>query len=183
MVAQLTAADHKEIAKGLLKAPTPEKAEVLLPTLPGCKLSKWSMKMVTALGNYGVHALMYKGLEVAVFWKRQTSEVIPDPSDPVPEGVLENPDDVWAVLYLNGKSSRQLVGSVADEIKSLQTDLANQYIQIEAFERIVDASSKSAQSKEIHRLQEELAQSGEAIKALKVELSASKAKLRIAKIK
>lgn len=141
MCTQMNKDDQKEIAKGLALAVTPEKAKALLP-VPG-KRTNWSLRMVTMTGNYGVQALMYKGLEVAAFWKRQTSEVQPDPSDPVPEGVLENPDDVWARLDLFHKSARQLVGAVAEDLKSLKLENATKDIQIQALERINQANDKT----------------------------------------
>lgn len=144
MTTQFTDADMKEIAKGLIKAQSPDKAKELLPQ-PG-KPSKWSMRMVSLVGDYNVQSLHYKGLEVAAYWKRQTSEVIPDPSDPVPEGVLENPDDVWVRFDLLYKSARQLNGAMAGDLDSLQTKNINQDIQIEALNRVIKAKDKTIKS-------------------------------------
>lgn len=144
MVAQFTELDMKEIAKGLIKATTPDKAKVLLP-VPG-KPSKWSMRMISYVGDYNVQSLHYKGLEVAAFWKRQTSEVIPDPSDPVPEGVVENPDDVWVRFDLLYKSARQLTSAVASDLDSLQKTNTNLGIQVEALNRVIEANDKTIKS-------------------------------------
>jgi hypothetical protein len=113
MVNQFNAVDLKEIAKGLAHAISPVKAKELLPQ-PG-KRSVWSMRQISLVGNFDVQSLHYKGLEVAVFWRRQLSEVTPDPSDPVPEGVIEHPDDVWVRLDLIGKSARQLMQLMQSE--------------------------------------------------------------------
>lgn len=144
MVAQFTEVDMKEIARGLLQATTPDKAKVLLPQ-PG-KPSKWSMRAVSYVGDYNVHSLHYKGLEVAAFWKRQTSEVIPAPSDPVPEGVLENPDDVWVRFDLLYKSARQLTSAVASDLDSLRKDNTRLSAQVEALNRVEEANGLTIKS-------------------------------------
>jgi hypothetical protein len=147
MISQFSAIDNKEVSKGLALAITPEKAKELLPR-PG-KQTKWKLiqnSSVGLCGTYDVQQLLYKGLEVAVFWKRQTSEVIPDPSDPVPEGILENPDDVWARLDLFHKSARQMVGVVGAELNTLRSELASKDAQIQAQKRIKQADDKTIET-------------------------------------
>lgn len=141
MVSQFNDVDKKEIAKGLIKAITPIKAESLLP-VPG-KPSKWSMRLVSLVGNYDVRSLHFKGSEVAVFWKRQTSEVIPDPSDPVPEGVLENPDDVWIRFDLFSKSPRQLLGAIQDDLDNCAKERTRLQIEIDSLHRIKEADGQT----------------------------------------
>ena len=144
---QFNEEDQKIIARGLVKAITPKAAEQLLPA-PG-KPSKWTLQQNTSVGIIGTYTLCilkYKGLEVAVFWKRQTSEVTPDPSDPVPEGVLESPDDVWARLDLFNKSPRQLVNVVANDLETLQREHVACKIHIEAQARIIEANNKTIAS-------------------------------------
>lgn len=144
MVSQFNKEDQKEIAKGLIAAITPEKANELLPR-PG-KQSKWSMRQVSLVGNFDVRSLHFKGLEVAAFWRRQTSEVIPDPSDPVPEGVLENPDDVWSRMDLFHKSARQMVGVVGEDLKSLQNENIAKDVYIETLKSELLANDKTIKS-------------------------------------
>lgn len=149
MISQFNKEDEKEIAKGLIKATTPVKAEALMP-VPG-KPSRWSMRLVSFVGNYDVRSLHFKGSEVAVFWKRQTSEVIPDPSDPVPEGVLENPDDVWVRFDLFTKSPRQLLGAIQDDLDNCAKERTRLQIEIDSLQRI-----KAADSQTIKTLQGQL---------------------------
>lgn len=144
MVSQFNKEDQKIIAKGLLLAVTPEKAAQLLPA--PSKPTKWRLvknSSVGLCGTFDVQILYYKGLEVAVFWKRQTSEVIPDPGDPVPEGILESQDDVWARMDLIHKSARQLVGVVGEDLKLMKSELASKDAQIQALQRIKQADDKT----------------------------------------
>jgi len=134
-------ADKKEIIKGLAFATTPIKAKTLLPQVG--KPSKWSIRQISQIGNFDVQSLHFKGLEVAVFWKRQTSEVIPDPSDPVPEGVLENPDDVWVRFDLFVKSARQLTGAVQQELAKLQQEIDLKDLLLKAKDRDLEVNSKT----------------------------------------
>jgi hypothetical protein len=51
--------------------------------------------------------LLYKGFEVAVFYKRQLTEVKLEPGDRYPEGVLQDPEDAWQRLDLLGSSAKK----------------------------------------------------------------------------
>lgn len=147
MVAQFTPQDHKIIAKGLVKATTPSKAEVLLPQpgdnlLPREQRSKWSMRSVSLIGNADVWVLLYKGLEVAVFFRRQTSLITPEPGDPIPEGYLQHADDVWARMDLFSKSPRQLVGSVREELAEKDREIQRLTIEVETQSHLLKTQAK-----------------------------------------
>lgn len=155
MVGQFTPEDEKVIAKGLIMATTPTKAKALLPTPE--KKTKWSLKPLMLAGNYDIHLLLYKGLEVALYFKRQTSVITPDPEDPMPEGHLENSDDVWIRLELFHKSPRQLVGAVRDEIVELNREITRLNTLLEAKNAIIaaDEQTRKTLQGQIKSLQEQ----------------------------
>lgn len=66
----------------------------------------WSYEHMDSLGRAGV--LKYKGVETAVFWKRQSTKIVVQPHDPVPTGILREPDDIWMRYELFGISARQV---------------------------------------------------------------------------
>lgn len=175
-VATFSPADMKIIAKGLIIATTPERAKALLPKVAGHQFVTplWQLRMVTFTGNHDVYALLYKGLEVAAFWKRQTSEVIPDPEDPVPEGVLENPDDVWVRFDLLYKSARQLTLAVSDDLTSLR----NENIQLKAHVDALNRMSSVSLQKKIKSLEGFIETNGTTIKSLQSQVRTLEAKLK-----
>lgn len=65
----------------------------------------WQYEIKDYQGQVGV--LKFKGVEAAVFYKRQVTEIEPLPVDPVPEGVIRDPDDAWVRLDLLGLSARR----------------------------------------------------------------------------
>jgi hypothetical protein len=144
MVGQFTVQDEKEIAKGLVIGTTPEKAKKLLPT--PIKKTKWSLKPLMLVGNYDAHLLQYKGLEVALYFRRQVSIVTPEACDPAPEGVLQNPDDVWARIDLFQKSPRQLVGTVTAELESKDREIIRLNYEIEAKDALLSADEHTMKS-------------------------------------
>ena len=73
----------------------------------------WQYEIKDYRGQVGV--LMYKGVEAAVFYKRQVTEVEPLPVDPVPEGVIRDPDDAWVRLDLLGLSARRAGGRLGKQ--------------------------------------------------------------------
>ena len=144
---------EKVIAKFLLAAISPDKARVEMQRLN--KLSKYplmnpfSCRQISLVGNFDVQAFFYRGLEIAVFWKRQLSEVIPDPSDPVPEGVIEDPDDVWARLELSIKSPRQLLSAIQsdlNQVSRLEAECAAKDRIIEANDRTINQLQKQIEA-------------------------------------
>jgi hypothetical protein len=135
MVRQFTDEDTKIITKGLIKALTPQKAKDLLPT-PSTPRSKWMLRSVSQVGSFDVQILMYKGLEVALFFKRQTSIITPELEDPTPEGCIEDEDDIWVRMELFGKSPRQLVGSVAKELADKDLEISTLKMALESKDRV-----------------------------------------------
>lgn len=51
--------------------------------------------------------LLFRGIEVALFFKRQVSELAPGLGEKPPEGEIKDPDDVWQRLDLLGPSAKK----------------------------------------------------------------------------
>lgn len=151
MVTQFTDEDRNIISKGLIVATNPIRAAVLLPKAdehlkPQRERSKWSMRALSLVRDFDVQILMYKGVEVALFLKRQTSVVTPEPEDPAPEGVLEDDEDIWARLDLFSKSPRQLVGSVRDELAARNDEIAKLTSYVETLKKALADEARTITS-------------------------------------
>lgn len=146
MVHQLKPEDKKIIEKGLALATTPDKAATLVQKPEPGKKCFWTLKMVSLIGTNDIRVLAYKNLEVAVFVKRQTSKVTPEPEDPSPEGVLENAEDVWARVDLFIKSPRQLLKSVQEELEQCRKDLALVEVDKANLKRLHEADERTIKS-------------------------------------
>ena len=96
----------------------------------------WSYKIDNS-GRVGV--LAFRGTEVAVFYKRQTTEVIPEPGELMPEGILQEPTDVWMRFDLMGRSSREQNLFLAQRHSRLEEEVAIQKQEIQAKESFVNA--------------------------------------------
>jgi hypothetical protein len=81
----------------------------------------WQYEILDHMGR--VVALKYKGVEVAVFVKRQITEVEPVFDDPIPEGVIKDPQDAWVRLDLLGVSARKASSLVGRQKKSIEEEL------------------------------------------------------------
>lgn len=68
--------------------------------------SLWFYTIMDMMGGR-VGLLKFKGIEVALFFKRQTTELVMQPGSPLPEHPIEDPDDVWQRLDLMGPSARR----------------------------------------------------------------------------
>lgn len=175
MVTQFTDEDMKIISKGLIKAVTPVKARELLPT-PQQSKSKWMLRSVSHVGTFDVQILMYKGLEVALYLKRQTSIVTPELGDPAPEGCIESEDDVWARLDLFSKSPRQLVGSVANELAAKDLEITRLHIELESKDRLGKHYEIIGLRNELKAKEHELDTAAKQIKVLTSQLALAKRK-------
>lgn len=162
MVAEFSDKDIKTISKGLIKATTPDNAKPLLPTpkdldLPKEKRSRWSMERpTTGNGTYDIHVLKYKGLEVAVFYRRATHTIEPEPMDPVPVAALRDPDDVWVRLELFNKSPRQLVGKVREEMQEQTQRISSLENEVATLRSLKEHETKQLRD-QVERLKRELA--------------------------
>ena len=68
----------------------------------------WScLKLDGAHGLGRAFLVSYKGIECALFFKRQLTEIKLQEGDRHPEGVLKDPDNAWQRLDLLGKSAKE----------------------------------------------------------------------------
>jgi hypothetical protein len=65
----------------------------------------WGYVILDSIKRCGV--LTLKGIEVALFFKRQITDYIPGAGEPLPEGIIEEPADAWMRLDLLGASARE----------------------------------------------------------------------------
>lgn len=67
--------------------------------------SDWKYVKVDTLGNIGI--LNYRGIQVALFFKRQVTEIAPIVGEKPPENPITDPDEVWQRLDILGPSAKK----------------------------------------------------------------------------
>lgn len=101
----LTASKMNELDKekvlSILKTITTGPEVMNLPTAT----NGWNCLKLDMFGK--AILVSYHGVEVALFYKRQLTEIKLLPGDRFPEGVLRDPNDAWQRLDLLGKSAKQ----------------------------------------------------------------------------
>lgn len=172
MTHQLNEVDKKIVTKGLLHAITPLEAKELVLTQPG-----WMFRDISLIKDFECGVLMYKGLAVALYYKRQVSKIEPEPYEPVPSGALENPKDVWARLDLFSKSPRQLVADAQEELLLKDQEIIELKQQLEAM-KVLNASFEVKQKKhlmsQLRDTQSQLSEANTKIAALEKQLRSHK---------
>lgn len=117
-----TDTDNKIIAKTLMALNTDKQAQAVVTKIEWH--NPWGFSYAVSLkGPERIGILTYKGVEVALFFKRYTVDVVPAPEDPVPEGALENLEDVWIRFDLFGQSIRQQHKTIRNEIITQEREL------------------------------------------------------------
>jgi hypothetical protein len=97
--------EWKAQVTSVMKTVTSGAEAMTLPDKPG---SGWSCIVADRnAGNGRVLVVSFAGTEVALFYKRQLTEIIPEPGDKTPEGVLQDPREAWQRLDLLGHSAEQ----------------------------------------------------------------------------
>ena len=81
----------------------------------------WQYEILDRVGRVSV--LKYRGAEVALFFKRQIQEFEPLPIDPIPEGIIKDPNDAWQRYDLFGLSARQVSARVGKANRNLEEEL------------------------------------------------------------
>jgi hypothetical protein len=127
---QLNDKDKKLVAKTLVKITNAVQAKALV-----VKGGKWGFSMAASLDTPRMGILSYKGVEISVFFKRYTTMVVPDAMDPVPEGALENQDDVWKRFDLFGWSIHKIHKSVREEVTSQEIENQLQSVELSALQK------------------------------------------------
>jgi hypothetical protein len=98
--------------------------------------SDWSYQMIDLHGRVGI--LKYKGIEIALFIKRQLSPHRITGDTPLSEKRLNNPDDAWMRLDLSGLSARQSKRPTLDYIRKLEEKIERLTYKNETLAAIVD---------------------------------------------
>lgn len=102
----------------------------------------WGCFTADTLGN--VKILRYKGVDAVLYYKRPVTEIEPFPGDPVPLGVIEDPQDVWVRFELLGASARKVAAISTHERLQLTKQIHNLTIEIQAAEADRDRAEKLA---------------------------------------
>jgi hypothetical protein len=136
-VHQLNDKDQKIVDKALVLCTNPVEAKKYLLKQPG-----FSYRDISLVKDFECGVLVYKGLAVALFYKRQVTKIEPEPMDPVPTGALESLEDVWARLDLFTKSPKQLVGSLKEELLEKERTILELQQQLRATETLQIAANK-----------------------------------------
>lgn len=89
--------------------------------LQGLK-SDWAYKVIDNLGHVGV--LEYRGIQVALFFKRQVSEIMPVVGEKPPENPITDPDEVWQRLDILGSSAKKANVVLKNYHDQLEEDIA-----------------------------------------------------------
>jgi molecular chaperone GrpE (heat shock protein) len=121
-----------ELGATLMKISTGTEAKALAGQPPG-----WGYEVLDTLGRIGV--LRMRGVDVALFFKRQCQEVAVEECDPVPEGEIQDPIDVWVRLDLMGQSARQVNQRIKQQINIMSADNQLNNTQLAAKEQIITA--------------------------------------------
>jgi hypothetical protein len=95
--------EWKAQVTSVMKTVTSGPEAMTLPEKPG-----WACIVADRnAGNGRVLIVSYSGTEVALFFKRQLTTIIPEPGDKTPEGVMQDPREAWQRLDLLGHSAEQ----------------------------------------------------------------------------
>ena len=92
--------EDRELVEGTLKPIVTGAEAMTLPSTPG-----WRTTQIDQAGRAFI--VSYHGTEVALFYKRQLTELRLYPGDSFPEGVLQDPVDAWQRLDLIGQSAKR----------------------------------------------------------------------------
>jgi hypothetical protein len=133
-VFQLSKQDRKEVSKTLVQAITPDKARRAILGKVG-----WMYRGISLVKDHDVGLLVFKGLAVCLFYKRQFSEIEPIATDPIPLGSLEDDDDIWARLDLFSKSPRELHATVGPELVELNNENTELKYQVKVRDTIIES--------------------------------------------
>ena len=84
----------------------------------------WGYHKTFLPGTVGI--LTYKGVEVALYYRRQMIEVSSDECDPFPVGAIKDPKEAWVrIEFLHCKASVEKGAWFADQEKELLSKIAN----------------------------------------------------------
>jgi len=124
----------------------------------------WTYEILDKLGRVGV--LKRKGVEVALFLKRQVVVEQPAPGDPIPEEAIKDTQDQWQRLDVLGPSAKQSNFFIKRTVESLNEKVGILNARTENLQQLADNFEIEAGHKQtaIEDLQN-------VIKKLRVQLS------------
>lgn len=143
-IAQLSD-DMKDSIQAALKAITTGAEAKTMPLQPG-----WSCSVLDMRGR--VLALSYHGIEVALFFQRQLTEIEPQPGQRIPEGVLQDPQEAWMRLDIFGPSAKRANIVMKHMFEQQKEEIKLKNERIETLEQLVD-SVAGQQKAEITKLE------------------------------
>lgn len=161
-VSQMSEQDKHMVQASLKTITTGPEAMVLPDGVNG-----WACVTLDLRGR--AFLLSYKGIEVALFYKRQLTEIKLEPGDRFPEGVCQDPNEAWQRLDIIGLSA-----------KKANLVITTQHKRIENENKIL-SSRTSTQQELIDALEKEnkhLKESKDRLAKVITELNKKKAKRR-----
>jgi hypothetical protein len=109
----------------------------------------WRVTVLDMMGR--VILVTYLGIECALYYKRQLTEIKLLPGDKHPEGVLKDPNDAWQRLDLLGRSAKQqniVLTNLHNRLKEENSVLKNRISTLEALN--AELESLVRQKDELH---------------------------------
>lgn len=175
LTASQMSTERAEMVTSTLKTITTGPQAMTLPEIPG-----WAC---TAVGmGSKVFIVSYLGIEVALFFKRQLTEIIPEPGEKIPEGVLQDPKEAWQRLDLLGRSAEKSNFVLTQTQRRLEESNKLLESRVKDLDDLNDALMKHqaffGELKDVNEKNEELEKQIERANNRQASLAASKLKSR-----
>lgn len=122
--------DHKDTVAATLKSINTGAQMMTLPD----GVNGWACKVLDHMGR--CYLVSYKGIEVALYYHRQLTEVIPQPGDRVPEGVCQDPSEAWQRLDLIGRSAKQSSVVLANMQRRQEEEISSLKSHVKSLEEL-----------------------------------------------
>ena len=131
MIDRITKEEKEKIRAAVKPLTTDREAQKLIGQ------NGWSYQTLDQSGRVGV--LKYRGVEVALFLKRQMTEERPGVGDPLPERILQDPANLWQRLDIMGPSAKQANMFIKNKIDRLTEKETLLESRCENLQRLVDS--------------------------------------------
>jgi hypothetical protein len=165
-VSMLSDSDKEYVARQLLHVTNDVEAMALLKLESNGKF-RWGLRWAITIGFSSKCAIIaYKGVEVALLYRRVTNLIEPLPEDPKPVGMLESEDDVWVLFLLNGESARHQQMVLRKAFNELMTKLNAQELEKTAENKLAKRTELEVQ---VATLQKEIREQGAELSKLQIE--------------
>lgn len=131
---QLSKVDKEAVATQLVSIK--DNTDALIRTSKEFCEQNWAYEVKDHLGRIGI--LKFKGAEVALLIKRQVVTLEPLPQDPVPEGIITDPNNAWMRIDLLGVSPRNIAAKAGKAVVVSQTTIDVMRRELEAKAELSD---------------------------------------------